>query len=295
MTWFEYHNAGNSEAQQMQATSFLFTQASTGKAATGVLVGLGVTQTATASGSVVVGAGSGVVQAATLDGASLVGDVQDTTLDVLVASPMGSVPRNDIVIADRATGSIRVLIGSPNVTPADPTVPSSALPLARIRNAANATTVPSSAIDDLRVTTTLNVPPPPTPTWTSFTPTWAAAGTGLAIGSGSLTGRYLDVAKVRHVHIELSRGSDSNFGSGDYTFSYPTTGVDSSAYRCAGSAWYFRTAGGTEYGGTAYGVSLGQVAILADGGTRVGSSTFTGGTPWGTGGRMVLDFTVKLA
>ena len=153
MAWFEYHNAGNGEAQQMQALAFLLNQVSVGKAATGVLNGLTVTQTTTASGSVVVSAGAGVVQAATLDGASIVGDVQDTTIDVLVASPMGAVPRYDMVVADRATGSIRVIIGTPSVTPADPSVPSSAVKLARIRNAANATTIPSSAIDDLRVMT----------------------------------------------------------------------------------------------------------------------------------------------
>jgi len=158
MTWFEYHNAGNSEQQQQQALSFLLAQSVPGKAVTGVLSGLAVTQTATASGSVVVTAGAAAVQAATLDGAQLVGDVQDTTLSVLTGSPMGSVPRNDLVVADRATGSIRALIGSPNVTPTDPTVPTSAVPLARIRNAANATTIPTSAIDDLRVFTTLNVP-----------------------------------------------------------------------------------------------------------------------------------------
>jgi hypothetical protein len=153
MTFFEYHNAGNSEAQQLQAFAYMLNQASGGKANTGVLTGLSVAQTTTASESVVISAGAGVVQAATLDGASLVGDVQDTTLDILTGSPMGSVPRNDIVVADRATGSIRVIIGSPNVTPADPSVPSSAIKLARVRNAANATTVPSSAIDDLRVLT----------------------------------------------------------------------------------------------------------------------------------------------
>ena len=155
MAWFEFHNAGNSEAQQLQATSFLFAQTAAGKAATGVLSGFAVSQTTTAGPSVVVSAGAGVVQAATLNGASLVGDVQDTTLDVLTGSPMGAVPRNDLVVADQATGSIRVIVGSPNVTPTDPSVPSSAIKLARIRNAANATSVPSSAIDDLRVFTQL--------------------------------------------------------------------------------------------------------------------------------------------
>ena len=213
MTWFEYHNAGNSEAQQLQAASFLFVQDSVGKATTGVLVGLGVAQTTTASASVVVSAGAGIVQAATLDGASLVGDVQDNTIDVLTGSPMGSVPRNDIVVADRATGSIRVIVGTANVTPTDPSVPSSAIKLARIRNAANATSVPSSAIDDLRVFTRVAGTSQP---WQDYNPILYSdpLGTKTAISATKNYARYryLD-ARTIQAQVSISRVAGSTISS----------------------------------------------------------------------------------
>lgn len=155
MSQFELHNAGNTEAQQKEALAYLLAQSSTGKAATGVLTGLGVAQTTTASGSVVVSAGAGVAQAAVLDGASVLVNDSDLSLDVLTANPMGATPRNDIVVFDAATTSVRAIIGTPSATPTDPTVPTSAIPLARLRNAASATTIPTSAIDDLRTYTSL--------------------------------------------------------------------------------------------------------------------------------------------
>lgn len=288
MAWFEYGNAGNSEAQQLQAQSFLFAQVSTGKAATGVLTGLSVSQTTTASASVVVAAGSGVVQAATLDGASLVGDVQDTTLDVLTGSPMGAVPRNDIVVADQATGSIRVIIGSPNVTPTDPTVPASAIPLARISNAANATTVPASAITDLRTFTTLNVGSLNS-AWTAYTPTWETNGVFPLVGNGSLTGRYKDVGKTRFVHVEFVRGSTTQAGNDNYTFGLPPGTYQS--FRVSGSGYYMDNSPFTEQPVTVRGISNGKVALLLPSGGRVRYNTVT----WAMGDEIVFDVTIELA
>ena len=160
MTQFIRDKAAASEAQQKKALSFLFAQDSTGLASDGVLAGLVVSQTATASASVTVAAGACVVQDSVGNGASMpVSDTQET-LDVLTANPMGGTPRNDIVVFDSATvsggtGGLRVIIGTPNAVPTDPTVPTTAVKLARIRNAASATTVPSSAIDNLIVSTSL--------------------------------------------------------------------------------------------------------------------------------------------
>jgi hypothetical protein len=69
---------------------------------------------------------------------------------------MGALPRNDLVIFNVDTAAVEVVIGTPNASPTDPTVSANHIKLARIRNAGNATTIPSSAIDDLRVFTTLN-------------------------------------------------------------------------------------------------------------------------------------------
>jgi len=155
VTTYEYHNAGNTEAQQKEALTYLLDQAATGKAATGVLTGLLVAQTATASGSVLIGAGAGVAQAATLDGASVLVNDSPLTLDIFTGNPMGGLARNDIVIFDSVTATVTVLTGTPNATPTDPTIPTSAVPLARLRHAASATTIPTSKIDDLRVKTSV--------------------------------------------------------------------------------------------------------------------------------------------
>src|SRR5690348_7179094 len=100
MTQWEYHNTANDEASERRALAYLFAQTAIGKAASGVLAGLGVAQTTTASASVVVSAGAGVIHAATVDGASLVALDSPLTLDVLGANPMGGLPRNDLVVYD---------------------------------------------------------------------------------------------------------------------------------------------------------------------------------------------------
>ena len=157
MTQFQYLDGGNLEHQDKLADAYLFEQSAEGIARTGVISGLGVAQTTTAGPNVVVGAGSGVVQVSRLAGAERLVNDTDFTLDVLTANPMGGVPRNDIVVFDQATlpNGIRVIVGTPAATPSDPTVPTSAIPLARLRHAASATTVSSGKIDDLRATARL--------------------------------------------------------------------------------------------------------------------------------------------
>lgn len=151
MTTFQYLDEGNSEAQDRLATSFLLPQASDGLARTGVLSGLLVTQTSTASGSVQIAAGAAPVQASVGTGVALL--VNDTlaTLDVFTANPMGGIARWDIIAFDSLTKALIALPGTPNVSPSDPTVPSTAVPLARLRHAASATTIPTAKIDDLRL------------------------------------------------------------------------------------------------------------------------------------------------
>ena len=149
-----YHSAGNSEAQQKQGLAAMLTQSTPGVAVTGVLTGLAVTQTATASGSVQIAQGSGVVGSSFTSGASLLTN-PDPTLDVFTTNPVGSLPRNDIVVFDSVAKKVAVIIGTPNASPTDPTVPNTALKLWRLRHAANATTIVPAPADDLRVFTTL--------------------------------------------------------------------------------------------------------------------------------------------
>jgi hypothetical protein len=153
MTVYKVGKTGESEAQFRKFLAQIFTQGAFVTARSGVVgnTGLGVAQTSTASASVTVDRGLAMVQDSATAGAYPMVNDSAITQDVLTANPMGGVPRNDIVVIDYATESVRVIVGTPNAVPTDPTVPTSAVALARLRHAAGATTVPSSVIDDLRV------------------------------------------------------------------------------------------------------------------------------------------------
>jgi hypothetical protein len=153
MTEWKTAAAGETEAQFRQFLSYLFAQASAGYASTGVVAGLAVAQTATASGSIVVGRGMAVVQPSLTAGGTPVVSNADKTVDVFTSSPMGALPRYDLVIFNSDSGTIEVVVGTPNASPTDPNVTANHVKLARLRHAANATTIPTSKIDDLRVMT----------------------------------------------------------------------------------------------------------------------------------------------
>lgn len=158
MTEYKGYNAAT-EAVFKQMFAYQWEGISTGQVRTGVLDPFGsggplrVTQTTTASSSVEVFRGMAIVQDSLLNGATPLLSNATKTLDVLGPNPMGATPRNDIVVFDAATTSIRNIVGTPNAAPTDPTIPATAVPLARLRHAASATTVPTAKIDDLRVWT----------------------------------------------------------------------------------------------------------------------------------------------
>lgn len=152
MSEFQYLSGGNSEVQDKQATAYLLAaSATTGVAASGVLDGLVVTQTASPSGSVLISAGAAVNQASLGQGADLLVNDTSKTLDVFTSNPVGGLPRNDIIVFDSVTSAIIVVVGTPNATPADPTVAATRTPLARLRHAASAPTIPAAKIDILAV------------------------------------------------------------------------------------------------------------------------------------------------
>lgn len=213
MTEFQYLDGGNTEAQDRLATSFLFKQSATpGKAAPGVLSGLDVAQTATASGSVQIGAGACVVQGSLVEGVALL--VNDTlkSLDVLTANPVGSLPRYDVVAFDSLAKAITLIVGAANASPTDPTVPSTALALARLRHTANATTIPNDHIDKLAQYTTLL--PPVGSSWIDFTPKlWTTNGSGAEVVAAGTAGlsryRYLDSHTVQAIGSAQYTGASS--------------------------------------------------------------------------------------
>ena len=260
--------AGNTEQQLRQWFSYLVAQDSVGVAKDGVLAGLGVSQTGTASASVVIGKGEGVVQDTGLAGAIPLGLDSDLTLDVLTANPVGGLPRNDLVVYDSATvsggsGGVRVIVGTPNASPTDPTVPATAVPLARLRHAASATTVPTAKIDDLRVTTGLA--PSVQPAWVAYTPVWTADTTPPSVGNGSVTGRYKvgNDGMVDAVIVLKMGTSGVAQGSGSYALTLPVAADLTEPFALGGSAQY--VAGGTNYLMTPAPLDSTHVRMVANG------------------------------
>jgi len=185
---FQYLDGGGSEIQDMQAESYLYASSGTvGIAATGVIEGLVVTQTSTASGSVLIGAGACINQASLGQGGSRLINPSQKTLDIFTANPVGGLPRNDIVAFDSITKVILAITGTPNATPTDPTVPATAVALARLRHLSpggiGATTIPTAQIDQRQVPTTLRGVPS-TLTGTNL-PAFATGVTAFVFGGGN--------------------------------------------------------------------------------------------------------------
>jgi len=211
---FEFLRAGNSEATEKKALNALFASTS------GVLSGLVVTQTTTASGSVLIASGSALVHPSAVS-SSLLGNDTSKTLDVFTANPMGGLPRNDIVAFDQITATILAIIGTPNATPTDPTVPATSVALARLRNLASATTIPTAQIDNLIVPTYLRGVPIPAGAWAAYAPTLTSSGTAPTLGTGNTVGNYTQTDKKVDGTAEVLWGVSPTAGTGFYVITVP--------------------------------------------------------------------------
>jgi hypothetical protein len=120
-----------------------------------------VRPTSTPSGSVTVEPFQAVIQGSRTAAAGpyLVTLDAVKTINVLAVAPHASFARRDLIVAaqsdaqygDQRTGlEVRHVPGTPSASPADPAVTGDYLPLARVEVAANATSITSSNITDLR-------------------------------------------------------------------------------------------------------------------------------------------------
>ena len=60
----------------------------------------------------------------------------------------------------------------------------------------------------------------------TFTPTWTSTGTQPALGNGTLVGEWVRVQNLVMVTYNLTMGSTTTFGTGNYLFSLPTAASD---------------------------------------------------------------------
>lgn len=57
--------------------------------------------------------------------------------------------------------------------------------------------------------------------WTAYTPTWASTGTAVALGNGTISGRFMQFGKLGFVNAILTSGSTTTYGTGTYSFTLP--------------------------------------------------------------------------
>lgn len=108
-----------------------------------------------------------------------------------------------------------------------------------------------------------------TPTWSTFTPTWTAAGGGNSLGNGTLQGRWCQAGKIVFFHIRLVLGSTSTPGTGRYAFG--GLPVSRAGFSLQAVNVYVEDAGGLRYGGTAqvdgsgiFAMNLGNLEIAGN-------------------------------
>jgi len=63
--------------------------------------------------------------------------------------------------------------------------------------------------------------------WTAYTPTWASSAGSVAIGNGTLSGRYRKVGKTVDFVVALTAGSTTTYGTAGafWSFGLPPIGV----------------------------------------------------------------------
>ncbi|MER7046787.1 hypothetical protein [Streptomyces jumonjinensis] len=57
--------------------------------------------------------------------------------------------------------------------------------------------------------------------WTTYTPTWTGATTNPTIGNGNLTGRHMKIGRTCHIHLNVTVGSTTTFGTGSLALGLP--------------------------------------------------------------------------
>jgi hypothetical protein len=65
--------------------------------------------------------------------------------------------------------------------------------------------------------------------WTPYTPVWTGSSTNPVVNNGTLAGRYLKVGRNVWFHINLTCGSSTTYGSGNYNWSLPSTAANQGA------------------------------------------------------------------
>ncbi len=118
--------------------------------------------------------------------------------------------------------------------------------------------------------------------WQPYDCTWTTASSAPAVGNGTLVAYYQTEGPTCRVSIELTAGSSTTFGTGEWFFTLPKPCVQGVAV--AGSAWLLDAS--TQYVSGACRVQAGSSTITpaTDAGAVVATLPFT----WATGDKLTM-------
>lgn len=128
-----------------------------------------------------------------------------------------------------------------------------------------------------------------TDAWTPYSPTWRSSGTQPVLNNGTLIGAYRQSGKFAQVHILLTVGSTSTFGTGVYRFDTPNSWTFTSD-RLHGLSMITDATGNVFLGGTVV-AAAGLITCRVHGLTLAASPpTATVPMTWATGDKFYLQF-----
>lgn len=111
--------------------------------------------------------------------------------------------------------------------------------------------------------------------WQSYTPSIAATGGGLSLGTGSVVdGAYCRIGNLVSANVQIKFGtSGAAFGSGTFIISLPASSVLSSTDHTIGSAWIYDASTSTSYMAAVVPSGVGNVQLRPHGTTGPASGT----------------------
>jgi hypothetical protein len=59
--------------------------------------------------------------------------------------------------------------------------------------------------------------------WIAYTPVWAATGTAISLGNGTVTGLYMQAGKLVWGTFFITSGTTTTYGTGNYSITLPVT------------------------------------------------------------------------
>jgi|SRR4030095_237248 len=108
--------------------------------------------------------------------------------------------------------------------------------------------------------------------WTSFTVVITAPG-AFSLGNAVTWAKYKDIGKTRHIFVEIQRGSTTNVGTGEYTFTFNGLPGAQAKAGVIGTGMFYDATPTTEYPCLARGLGSNAFVLVQPNGNRVSNNS----------------------